>query len=150
MTVAIRRTTAGDGAPVVALVAAATLPVAGVPEAVAAADAWVAEDAGAIVGCVAVERFAGQALVRSLVVAADPRRAGIARRLLDAAVATVPPGVEVWALTETAEDYLVRYGFVAVDRTTATGPVTGSDEWARQCPAGAVALRLDRRDAATR
>jgi amino-acid N-acetyltransferase len=99
---------------------------------------------------VAVERFAGQALVRSLVVAADHRRAGVGRRLLDAAVATVPPGVEVWALSETAEDYLVRYGFVAVDRTTAAGPVTASDEWARQCPADAVALRLDRRNGTMR
>jgi hypothetical protein len=46
--------------------------------------------------------------------------------------------------TPAAEDHLTRYGFVAVDRKTVAGPVTGSDEWVRQCPAGAVALRLER------
>jgi amino-acid N-acetyltransferase len=119
------------------------LPTAGVTPLIASGHVLVAHDPDAgVIGCVAIEPAGEQVLLRSLAVVAGRRGEGLGGHLVDAALATVPPGVEVWALTETATHLLAGHGFRLVDRGAVTGPVTDTELWASACPASAVALRL--------
>jgi amino-acid N-acetyltransferase len=141
LTVAIRLARDGDAPTVVALVEEAGLPTADLADLVGDGHVLVAEDHGRLVGCVALEPAGHQHLLRSLAVAADRRGEGIGRQLLHAVLAGAGAGDEVWTLTETAEELLVRSGFVPVPRDQVVGPVTGTALWSQLCPATATALR---------
>jgi N-acetylglutamate synthase-like GNAT family acetyltransferase len=143
MTVTIRPAGPGDRDPVVGLLDRAGLPTAGIVGLVDDGHVLLAADAD-VVGCVALEPAGTQILLRSLAVAAHRRGEGLGRRLVDTALAAVPPDAEVWALTETAAAFLADHGFTRVDRATITGPVTMTDLWTTACPATAVAMRASR------
>jgi amino-acid N-acetyltransferase len=139
LTVTIRTAYTGDEPAVVALVEQAGLPAGGLADLVDGGHVLVAEDHDRIVGCVALEPAGHQQLLRSLAVAPAHRGAGLGRQLLDAALARSAGG-EVWTLTETAEQLLVRSGFVSVDRDQIDGPVTATALWSQLCPDSATAL----------
>jgi N-acetylglutamate synthase-like GNAT family acetyltransferase len=60
---------------------------------------------------------------------------------------------ELWLLTETAEDWFARRGFVLRERREAPVALLGSEEFRGACPASAaclaIELRGDRRAAGT-
>src|ERR1700704_5712697 len=96
----IRRGRLSDFEAAAGLLRAAGLPLDGFAEHFE--HALVADEAGGIVGCVALELYGNTALLRSLAVAADHRGEGIGERLASAALADAKlSGVrDVYLLTQ--------------------------------------------------
>jgi amino-acid N-acetyltransferase len=140
--VSVREATPADLATISDLVAAAGLPLAGLD---GAAHLWVAEEAGELVGAVALERHgtgtATAYLLRSAAVAPASRGRGLGAALTAVALAHVDAaGAPVALLTETAASYFRRFGFVPVDRDRLPPALAASAELRGACPASARAL----------
>jgi amino-acid N-acetyltransferase len=140
--VSVRQATPADLAATRDLIAAAGLPLAGLDD---AALILLAEQAGAVVGVVALERHGTGSetayLLRSAVVDPTRRGRGIGAALTSAALAHADAaGAPVGLLTETAEQYFPRFGFAPVDRDRLPAALAGSAELQGACPASARAL----------
>jgi amino-acid N-acetyltransferase len=81
-----------------------------------------------LVGCAALEVYGEHALLRSVAVAADRRGEGLGDRIVEAALelACRLRIVEVYLLTDTAEDFFARHGFQPFDRSRVPSAVAGS------------------------
>jgi amino-acid N-acetyltransferase len=124
-----------------ALLAASGLPTAGLMEHLGSA--YVARRGGRIVGTVALELYAGGALLRSVAVDERERRGGLGRllteRAIDEADARAVPAV--YLLTTTAEEYFTRFGFAVVPREQVPDSLRASVEFQSACPASATVMR---------
>jgi amino-acid N-acetyltransferase len=126
-----------------ALLAAAALPLAGFSDHLGTT--LLADGGGAVVGCVALELYGADALLRSLAVSAPWRDRGVGRALVTAAIelAAGRGARRLWLLTTTADRYFPRYGFSVVDRSAIAPAMGASAELRGACPATAVAMKLD-------
>lgn len=108
--------------------------------------AW--EENGQMLGFAGLERHGPTAILRSVVVAAERRRSGIGRRLVEAVIDRAQPlgHREVYLLTTTAPEFFERLGFTRIERNAVPPPVAATAEFTRLCPASAVCMRrrLDR------
>ncbi|MBI2796509.1 MAG: GNAT family N-acetyltransferase [Gemmatimonadetes bacterium] len=106
-------------------------------------DFLVAEQAGAVVGVIGVERYGDAGLLRSAVTSARARGTGVGRALVEALEARCrAQGVrELVLLTETAMDWFPRFGYERVERASVPAAVKGSVEFTTACPASAVTMR---------
>ncbi len=98
-----------------------------------------------LVGCVCLEVYAEDAILRSLAVAEGSRGVGYGWMLADAAVqlARLRGVRRVYLLTETASDFFAeKHGFRVVAPSTISPEVADSATF-RSCAEGAVAMRLD-------
>jgi N-acetylglutamate synthase-like GNAT family acetyltransferase len=103
---------------------------------------WILEQDGTLLGAVGLERFGSDALLRSLVVAPEHRKRGLAQELVacleyDAKEAGVQRLV---LLTETAENFFRRLGYSITDRSLVSDSVKQSAEFRTLCPASAVCM----------
>ena len=138
--VAISRSTPGDIDVVEALLAREHLPLDGLRR----ADAVLVARAGnRIIGSAALEFYEGGALLRSLAVDAEHRRAGVGGQLTRMAVDLARGrGVPaMYLLTTTAERFFPRFGFEVVDRADVPVALTASEEFTHACPATAIVMR---------
>jgi amino-acid N-acetyltransferase len=138
----VRPATPADLAAIPDLITAAGLPLAGLAD---AALVLVAESAGRLVGTVALERHGTEPdtafLLRSAAVAPAWRGRGVGTTLTAAVLAHVDAaGAPVALLTETAEGYFPRFGFIAVGRGRLPAALAASAELQGACPASARAL----------
>lgn len=103
----------------------------------------VAEDFGNRVGVAGLEPHGRVALLRSMVVTPDHRRAGVGRVLWQAmeALACRLNMVELYLLTETAESFFSNLGFVTIPRTTAPEAIRNTRQFAQLCPASATLMQ---------
>lgn len=103
---------------------------------------WIARDAGAVaVG--GFEFYGEDALLRSVAVEASHRNAGIGSRLVEKLLQeAVRRGIKrVWLLTETAEEFFQKKGFVRVERSVITNPaLRASAEFTHVCSTTAVCM----------
>lgn len=132
----------GDLPGVLALLAAAELPAAGVADAL---DTFrVAEAGGRIVGVAGLEVHGDDGVVRSVAVDPDVRGQGLGARLVEAVLdlARTRRLRHLYLLTTTAEGWFPRHGFRVVERASASDAVRASVEFAEACPSSAVAMRL--------
>jgi len=122
------------------LLVASDLPIEGVRENFG--DFIVAEDRGAIVGAIGLEKFDSVALLRSAVVSTEQRGAGVGRRLIERILARAEEaGIgEIYLLTTTAEAYFPRFGFSRATRDDVPDPVKASAEFRGACPDTAVVM----------
>ena len=136
---------AGDLADVLALLADAGLPAAGV------ADRFprgflVARDpaGGTLAGVAGVETHGRVALLRSVAVRANRRGTGLGQELGRAALALARAEglAELYLLTTTAEGFFPRLGFQPVARAELPPELEASEELRGACPASAAAMRL--------
>lgn len=136
----VRPATGQDLDPASALLAAAGLPLDGFSEHLE--HALIATHRGDVVGVVELELYGDVALLRSLVVAPSDRGSRLGERLTaDALELARRRGVhEVYLLTQTAERFFPRFGFVAEDRALAPSALKQSDEFRTACPASAVMM----------
>ena len=106
-------------------------------------NAFVARAANRIIGCSALEVYEGGALVRSLVVDAEYRGAGVGSRLTDAAIQLARRRLAstVYLLTTTAERFFPKFGFEIVDRADVPASVLASEEFVHACPSTAIVMR---------
>lgn len=100
-------------------------------------------DDGCLMGCVALERFGSDALVRSLAVTAGGRGHGLGSALLARALdhARAAGAREAWLLTETAGPFFAARGWQPADRAAAPVLVAGSVEFTSACPVSVPAMR---------
>lgn len=102
------------------------------------------EDGQGPIAWAGLELYGREALLRSVVVPARQRGAGVGSdlvvRVMQAAAAQ---GVErLWLLTETAAPFFNRLGFRAAPRDEAPAAVRESPEFASVCPASAACMIL--------
>lgn len=104
----------------------------------------VAAREGRVLGAVACEPAgANSGLLRSLVVAPDCQGRGLGERLV-AEIETVgrSQGVQtLYLLTETAQAFFDRLGYLVTDRQQAPAEIRATSEFARLCPSSAVCMR---------
>src|SRR5262245_46887514 len=106
-------------------------------------NAIVARAGNRIIGCSALEVYEGGALLRSVAVDAEYRRAGVGSDLTDAAVQLARRRLvpAVYLLTTTAEPFFRKFNFEIVDRADVPRTVTASEEFAHACPSTAIVMR---------
>jgi amino-acid N-acetyltransferase len=107
-------------------------------------DFIVAISDGQVVGCVALETFGGEALLRSLAVAEHLRGAGLGRMLYDRIIARAREQglTRLFLLTTTAVPFFARRGFESVDRSEAPEVMMKSAQFASLCPSTATCMAL--------
>ena len=106
-------------------------------------NALVARAGNRIVGCAALEVYEGGALLRSVAVDAEYRRAGVGANLTHAAIQLAARRLvpAVYLLTTTAERFFRNLNFETVDRADVPRSVTASEEFAHACPSTAIVMR---------
>ncbi len=105
---------------------------------------WVAVAGAELVGVTGLERFGPVGLVRSVATRGDWRGRGVAGALCrEVFAAAAAAGVSrLYLLTETAEEYFRRLGFVAVPRAGADPLLAGSAEFqSGHCASAVLMLR---------
>jgi len=139
MTLAIRPATAADLAATVALLEDAGLPVADLR---AEKLAFVAERNNLFQGVICLESFGKIAFLRSLVVSASARGAGIGAALVTALeVACRSNGVgELWLLTIDADSFFSNLGYETSARVDAPDAIRRTEEFAGLCPRDATLM----------
>src|SRR5262245_37108665 len=139
--VSLRRAGRADEAAVATLLRELALPTEGVADWLDRF--WVAEHKHRVAGVAGVGRYGERGLLRSVAVAPDWRGSGIGRTLVDRVLDEGrADGVrEVYLLTNTAEHYFPRFGFVQVDRDAVPAGVGTSVEFREACPASATVMR---------
>ncbi len=139
MTLAIRPASAADLTASIDL-----LKKAGLPSADLSAErlAFVAEKNDVFQGVIGLESFGQIALLRSLVVSADARGAGIGPALVTALeVACLANGIkELWLLTIDADRFFEKLAYVTRDRADAPNTIQTTEEFRGLCPADAVLM----------
>jgi amino-acid N-acetyltransferase len=103
----------------------------------------VARSGNRIVGSAALEFYDEGALLRSVVVDAEHRGAGIGAALTRTAIdlATRRGVLALYLLTTAAERFFPHFGFEIVDRADVPLGVTASEEFTRACPSTAIVMR---------
>jgi len=135
-----RRGTGADLPVLEALLAAHSLPTAGLGESIESFG--LAAVQGRLVGVAGLELCGDAALLRSVLVVPEWRGRGLAGALVERALETArQAGVrETCLLTTTAEQYFPRFGFRAVPRAAAPASLQASVEFREACPATAACL----------
>ncbi|MEB3323649.1 MAG: arsenic resistance N-acetyltransferase ArsN2 [Synechococcaceae cyanobacterium] len=107
----------------------------------------VAVDGGTVVGCIALEPYGRQALLRSLAVDPGRHRSGIGSALVAAVLelARRMSADAVYLLTETAAEYFPRFGFTPTTREAVPELVRRSVEFTTVCPESAAVMVLELR-----
>ena len=102
----------------------------------------VARAGGELVGCVALERYGDDALLRSLAVVPRMQSTGIGKALYAKAIieAEKSDTRALYLLTTTAAPFFARAGFDVIDRAQAPAAVTASAEFRSLCPVSAVCM----------
>ena len=140
---ALRLARPADESAVAALLAAATLPLDGVHDALPGF--VVAEHDGRIVGVAGIEPCgpAGEhALLRSVAVATAWQSRGLGRALVTRAIVEAESrGVKaLYLLTTTADDYFPAFGFVVTSRDAVPADIRTTAEFREACPASATVM----------
>ena len=136
--VAFRFAGPADGPAVTALLAAAGLP----DEVGTGVECLLAEQHGALLGTIALERYGADALLRSLAVAPARRGEGLGEalfgRMLDHARRR--GARQIYLLTTTAEAFFAARGFARIDRSAVPPAVRAHPQFTTLCPSTAVCM----------
>lgn len=105
-------------------------------------DFLVVEKDSAIVGCVGIERYGHDALLRSLAVDASRQGTGQGRHLVEAIEAHArQTGISrLFLLTTSASGFFEDHGYREIARDAAPGALQHSTQFAKMCPASAVCM----------
>jgi len=137
----LRVAVAGDHAAVAGLLREAELPLDGLS---ATLEHFVVEEQdGEVMAAAGLELYGPDALLRSVVVAADHRGSGAGSRLVEAARRLARDlGVRgVYLLTDSADRFFARHGFAIIDRSEVPASIRSSVEFASVCPDSAIVMR---------
>jgi len=132
---AIRRGQSADLPAVTQILLSAGLPTADLAGATEF-QSWVLEEKGSLAGVIGLERFGHEALLRSLAVAPAYRKRGLGHELVarlehDAQAEGIQRLV---LLTETAQTFFRRLGYMVIDRRQVSDDVKQSAEFRSLCP----------------
>lgn len=98
------------------------------------------EKEGTLIGCIGVETFGAEGLLRSFAVVDAHKGTGIGKQLLDELCENGQrQGIQkMHLLTTTADAYFKRYGFTVAERSQAPTAIAQSKEFSNICPSSAV------------
>jgi amino-acid N-acetyltransferase len=136
----IREATSADLAAVTALLASHQLPTAGVT---APLEGFlVAEEDGAVVGVIGLERYDAYGLLRSAAVHNDRKGTGVGGALVEQLLEDADAGgmEAIYLLTTTAEGWFPRFGFGRIPREAVPDAIRRSEEFTTACPASATVM----------
>lgn len=104
---------------------------------------WTVRADGQIAGTIALETCGGFGLLRSMATNELFRNKGVASALVDALFEEAGKTglIEVYLLTETAEKYFERKGFLKVSRDKVPAEIKQSKEFTHLCPSTAVVMK---------
>lgn len=138
----IRSAGSNDYGAISELLKSAGLPIGDVSEHAPAHFYVALGDDGVVLGCVGIERYGPEALLRSLAVSLVAQGQGVGAAL----VATVEreaaaAGVErLFLLTTSAQAYFEACGYRVVDRGEASSEVRATTQFASLCPSSAACM----------
>lgn len=103
------------------------------------------EDDGQLIGCIGLEQYGRDGLLRSFAVAPTHQHKGIGSKLLAQFLeaAKVAGIARLHLLTTTANHYFAKHGFQVTDRSQAPASISSTAEFASICPASAVYMIRD-------
>jgi amino-acid N-acetyltransferase len=106
---------------------------------------FISEADGKIVGCIGMEVYGKNALLRSMAVKKEYRNNNIASSLVDRLFqqASVLGIRSMFLITTTAEEYFKKKGFFPIERTKVPKAVLQSKEFNGLCPSSAVIMRKE-------
>ena len=106
---------------------------------------WVATDGNTIVGAIGIEQYGEYALLRSMATNAAYRNHGIATQLVQALFnfARKQNLTTVYLLTETAENYFAKKGFIKINREDVPEMIKQTKEFSHLCPSTATVMKID-------
>ena len=98
--------------------------------------------ANSLLGVLGVEFYGAAALLRSLAVEPEFRKAGVAQTLMQHVLQEIKVAgcTEVYLLTNSAEHYLAKFGFSMVERTQVPEVILASSALAYACPASSTCM----------
>ena len=105
-------------------------------------DFFVAENNGKVVGVIGLEKYNDSALLRSMIVESTHRNEGIASRLVNELIqhAIVNDVKSLYLITNTAEPYFAKKGFIKIERDKVAPEVLQSKEFNGLCPASSTIM----------
>lgn len=108
-------------------------------------DFIVATDMDRIIGCIGVEKYGHEGLLRSFAVEPGQQNKGIGRQLYKQLLAHAANNqiTRLHLLTNTAKDYFSKVGFGLANRQDAPENISKSREFAGLCPVSSTYMRLD-------
>ncbi|NML60498.1 GNAT family N-acetyltransferase [Massilia sp. RP-1-19] len=108
-------------------------------------DFLVVEKDSAVVGCVGIERYGRDALLRSLAVDASRQGVGQGRHLVEAIEAHARQSgiARLFLLTTSASGFFEDHGYRAIAREDAPEALRHSTQFSKFCPASAVCMEKD-------
>ncbi|WP_207650066.1 GNAT family N-acetyltransferase [Desulforamulus ferrireducens] len=118
------------------------LPTGGVQENLA--NFLVAESQRGVLGVIGLEQAGVAVLLRSLTVATDLRKSGIATALVNEALdlARSRGGQGAYLLTNTAEKFMARWGFARIERQQIPGDLLQQSALNTACSACSICMKL--------
>lgn len=104
----------------------------------------VAESQRGVLGVIGLEQVDAAVLLRSLTVASDLRKSGIATALVNQALdlARNRGGQGAYLLTNTAEKFMVRWGFARIERQQIPGDLLQQSALSKVCTASSICMKL--------
>ena len=95
---------------------------------------------GKIIGCIGIEKYGHDGLLRSFAVENNFKNKGIGSQLLDGFLQkSKKEGIEkLHLLTTTADKYFAKKGFTVSDRKNAPEAIAGSKEFSEICPSNSI------------
>lgn len=143
ITVTIDQAANAQRAAIIRLLRSAKLPVSDLPDTLEHFFTATVDDV--VAGAIGVEFYGSYALLRSMIVDESYRNHGIAAKLIQQLENYIASkGIKtVYLLTETAQDYFARKGFVVVNRADVPAVLQGSSEFKHTCPASAIAMKKE-------
>lgn len=137
----IRQATPGDLPAIAHILGNAGLPFSDIGQS-HLPDFLVVEKDAAVVGCVGIERYGNDALLRSLAVDASRQGVGQGRHLVDAIETYArETGVKrLFLLTGSASGFFEDHGYREIARDAAPQALRHSTQFSQLCPANAVCM----------
>lgn len=98
-----------------------------------------------IVGCIGLEIFGKQGLLRSLCTDVNYRGKGIGDKLVEALLSKAKNEsiTTLYLLTETADTFFEKRGFTAIARESANSAILKSRQFIELCPDSAVCMKKE-------
>lgn len=137
----IRKATAGDLTSIGEILKNAGLPFSDIGPS-HLPDFLVVEKDGVVVGCVGIERYGNDALLRSLAVDASRQGVGQGRHLVEAIEKHARESgiTRLFLLTNSASGFFEDHGYREIGRDAAPESLQRSTQFSQLCPANAVCM----------
>ena len=103
------------------------------------------EENGVLIGCIGLEKYDEEGLLRSFAVKDEYKNKGIGKRLLNQLIdQSKTNGLKrLHLLTTTADGYFEKNGFKTADRAVAPNEISSTKEFSEICPSSSVYMVLD-------